>query len=167
MYTIFDLPKIPKHLILSIEEVLKLDNKFTGLSNNYSTHNVQNELKEYLQLMFPEHQFFRYQLLKGNIPIHVDVSRDIAINYIIDTGGSNVSTVWYDDTRTTAIESVVFQPNIWHSIRTDIPHNVNNITEQRFAITITKGEDKKLLNKSDREREEYNKLINTSNKNGD
>ena len=167
MYKILDLPKVPEHLILPVNEVLKLENVFYGMSSNYSTHPVQDELKEYLLQFFPEYEFFRYQLLKGEIPIHIDSSRDIAINYIIDTGGSNVSTIWYDESHATAIESIEFQPNIWHSIRTDIPHNVNNITGQRFAITVTKCSDVDKWEDFITRQVEYNKLINTSSKNGD
>ena len=52
-YTKLDLPKIPKELILPIKEVLQLENIFGGRSKNYTIHECQPELSEYLKEVFP------------------------------------------------------------------------------------------------------------------
>ena len=70
-YTKLDLPKVPDNLILPMYEVLKLENIFGGKSKNYTIHECQPELKEYLQKLFPEYTKFRYQTLTKDIPIHV------------------------------------------------------------------------------------------------
>ena len=140
-FRFLDIPKIPEHLILPIDQVLKLENVFEGRglykhSDNYTIHNVQEELKEYLQPLFPNYSNFRYQTLRGEIPVHKDWSRNIAINYVIDPGGDNAYTVWYEEDYTTPIQDVKFPIQQWHEIRVDLYHNVTGITGQRFAITV-------------------------------
>lgn len=136
MFWILNIPKIPEHLILPLEEILELENVFEGDSNNYTVHDVQKELKEYLQPLFPNYRKFRYQTMTGDIPVHVDNSRDFAINYIIDPGGDNVHTVWYEEDRITPTQDAKFPAQQWHEIQVNLYHNVTGITGRRYGITI-------------------------------
>jgi len=136
MFWILNIPKIPEHLILPLEETLELENIFEGDSDNYTIHNVQKELKEYLQPLFPNYSLFRYQTMINEIPVHVDGSRDFAINYIIDPGGDNVHTVWYEEDRITSTQDVKFPAQQWHEIQVNLYHNVTGITGRRYGITI-------------------------------
>lgn len=135
-YKYLNLPSVPTHLILPIEEVLKLENIFGGETTNYTIHDVQQELKDFLQAIFPDKTKFRYQTLIDEIPVHIDRGRTTAINYIIKSGGENVKTVWYKDDYTTPTSDIILKPNQWHELQVDIYHNVTNLTERRFAITV-------------------------------
>ena len=136
-YTKLDLPKVPDNLILTMYEVLKLENIFGGKSKNYTIHECQPELKEYLQKLFPEYTKFRYQTLTKDIPIHVDRGREFAINYIIHAGGDKVETCWYEEkTSQNPIDTVIFPREEWYKLAVDTYHTVRNITDWRFAITV-------------------------------
>ena len=135
-YTKLDLPKIPKDLILPLEEVLKLENIFGGKSKNYTIHECQPELKEYLQELLPDCTKFRYQTLTKDIPIHTDRGREFAINYIIQTGGQNAETCWYEEFVQEPIDSVIIPKEEWHKLAVNVHHTVRNITDWRFAITV-------------------------------
>ena len=135
-YKYLELPVVPVSLILPVEEVLELENIFGGETKNYTIHECQDELREYLKELFPERQTFRYQTLVHGIPVHKDRGRTTAINYIIETGGNNVQTIWYEEDYVTPTYNVVLPKKIWHEIQVDQYHTVMNIEERRFAITI-------------------------------
>jgi hypothetical protein len=138
MYQYLDLPQVPDDLLLSLDKVLQLENifEYKDKTDVYTIHPCQTALTEYLKTVFPKHTKFRYHTLTDELPIHVDIGRSQAINYIIDAGGSDVKTTWYKDDKTTKILEKVFKPNCWHSIKTDIHHGVSNIKTRRYAITV-------------------------------
>jgi hypothetical protein len=86
------------------------------------------------------------------VPIHVDFNRTIAYNYIIDTGGPDAKTLFYDindillpgpgklqlvNENCKPIESISIRSNVWHKINVSIPHTVINIKTPRTGITVT------------------------------
>jgi hypothetical protein len=135
-YKFLNIPSVPDHLILPVEEVLELENIFGGRSPNYTIHECQDELREYLQALFPECTKFRYQTLVHGVPVHKDRGRTTAINFILDTGGPNVQTIWYESDQTTPAGSVVLPAKQWHELQVDTHHTVMNIEGRRFAITV-------------------------------
>jgi hypothetical protein len=130
-------PTVPEHLILPLDKILQIENIFGGETSNYTLHECQSELKEYLKIIFPEYTKFRYQTLKKTIPVHKDRGRIRAVNYIIDAGGSNVKTVWYEEDYTTPVYSVILPVKQWHELEVDTYHTVENIETRRYAITVT------------------------------
>jgi hypothetical protein len=135
-YKFLDVPEIPEELILPLDEVLQLENIFGGATNNYTIHECQPELRDWLKSHFPDCTKFRYQTLIDEIPVHKDRGRDIAINYILDTGGDDVKTVWYEEDWTTATHDMIFPAKKWHEIDVSIYHGVSGLTSRRWAITV-------------------------------
>ena len=135
-FNYLDLPTVPEHLILPVEEVLELENIFGGETKNYTIHECQDELRDYLKNLFPHRDTFRYQTLIHSIPVHKDRGRTTAINYLINTGGADVQTIWYEEDYTTPTYRVVLSKRRWHEIQVDRYHTVTNIQQRRFAITI-------------------------------
>lgn len=136
MYSYLDLPQVPTELILPLEEILKLENIFGGATDKYTIHECQDDLRDFLQPLFPSHTKFRYQTLREGVPVHIDRGRTEAINYLIETGGDNVSTVWYEYDWATPFLEKVFEKNRWHALKVDIYHGVSSIKTCRYAITI-------------------------------
>ena len=64
--------------------------------------------------------------------IHKD-PRSYAINYILDTGGDNVNTAFFEN----GYNSTCVPKEAWHYFRADRLHAVQNITTTRIAITIS------------------------------
>ena len=50
---------------------------------------------------------FVIKLLLKEFPVHKDRGRTTAINYIIETGGNNVQTIWYEEDYTTPTHNVI------------------------------------------------------------
>ena len=86
---------------------------------------------------------------------HTDHGRDTFYMYIVDLGGDNVLTNWYeepgypliqkwerrltklDDTRhLKKIHTAIFKPKTWYKFNANIIHDVVNITSVRSAIAV-------------------------------
>jgi hypothetical protein len=183
-YKKLNFPPIPEHIINSLESSL-IDNTVVGdigygekhIKNNkqlvacgYSMGNIVNsELTSWLEENIPDissrfNILYQTQCSLDNIPsthiVHTDRLRLTALNYIIDTGGSDVLTSWYkeegknlhrlqktpgsqsdsgavDYKNLQLLESVILEKNHWYIIDTRILHDVDNITSTRKSISIS------------------------------
>jgi hypothetical protein len=183
-YKKLNFPPIPEYIINSLESSL-IDNTIVDdigyekkhIKNNkqltacrYSMGNVVNEeLTSWLEQNIPDitsrfNILYQTQRSNNNIPsthiVHTDRLRLTALNYIIDTGGSNVVTSWYkedgknlhrlqktpgsqsdsgavDYKNLQLLESVNLEKNNWYIINTRILHDVDNITDTRKSISIS------------------------------
>ncbi len=87
---------------------------------------------------------------------HIDLMRNIAYNYLFETGGDNVRTVFYEPKeeyknytiaprtfipyeRIQEVESTVFPTNKWHQLSVDKIHSVENLdpNKRRFSLTLS------------------------------
>jgi len=132
-----DAPAPSTHM--KLEEVQTLKNEWAhfSLGPTYSAHDVEQELMNELYKTFPPNIFnaYLYQCIGPSIPIHKDIARDTCFNYILNTGGDNVETVWYDDNYK-EIHREYIEPNRWHQLKVDVLHTVEGITNKRYGITV-------------------------------
>ena len=135
-YKYLDRPAPPQELLLDLHSVRQLPNIFGGATKNYTIHECPANLSQWLHTIFPEYTKFRYQTLTRDIPCHVDRGREIAINYLIDAGGTDVSTAWYSDEFGDKLEETIVESRRWHQLQVDQWHTVHGITGDRFALTI-------------------------------
>jgi hypothetical protein len=183
-YKKLNFPPISEHIINSLESSL-IDNTVVGdigygenhIKNNkqlvacgYSMGNIVNsELTSWLEENIPDissrfNILYQTQFSLDNTPsthiVHTDRLRLTALNYIIDTGGSDVVTSWYkeegknlhrlqktpgsqsdsgavDYKNLQLLESANLEKNNWYIIDTRILHDVDNITGTRKSISIS------------------------------
>ena len=90
---------------------------------DYGTKVFGKEMKTKLQVLYPP-----------EMVIHVD-QRDVAYNYIIDPGGDDVYTCFYDEDLN-IIEKHKIEPYQWHKLDVTVLHNVVGMTRPRIALTI-------------------------------
>lgn len=97
-----------------------------------------NTLKEKLQPLFDFDITDRifYQIVKKGISIHKDVGRKIIYNYLLDTGGPDVYTNFYNEDKETELFSVKIPVRTWHKMDVSYYHNVIGIESPRIAISI-------------------------------
>lgn len=141
MYRYLNLPQIPNELI---------DN----LSRNFDTYEISwsprpekgnyfksktgiDKISEWCKNNVCESAHWDFQIIKGDMPIHTDAATVSKLMYLIDTGGDNVVSEFYDLEKSKLLESVVYEKNKWVLLRVDTPHRVKNITPGlvRFSIT--------------------------------
>jgi hypothetical protein len=183
-YKKLNFPPIPDYIVNSLESSL-IDNIIVDdigyekkhIKNNkqltacgYSMGNIVNEeLTSWLEENIPDissrfNILYQTQFSLDNTPsthiVHTDRLRLTALNYIIDTGGSDVVTSWYkeegknlhrlqktpgsqsdsgavDYKNLQLLESVILEKNNWYIIDTRILHDVDNITATRKSISIS------------------------------
>ena len=84
---------------------------------------------------------FTYQSVKpGGLTKHTDYHRRFVYNYILDAGGDEVDTVFFDDVTEDANE--MFRVRIptykWNRLHVKTPHEVVGQTRRRLGITACK-----------------------------
>ncbi len=95
--------------------------------------------------------------MPGFMPPHTDFNRELAVNYILETGGDSVETCFFEqvydppiivkegfimpryfnEKNLTKKSSVIFKKDTWVSFDSQNPHCVNNISGKRILISMT------------------------------
>jgi hypothetical protein len=133
-----DLPQIPQELIEEVYNSISEKN-FKHSFNRYRTYHCEKKLKDYISNFFDSQYTIGIQVIEKGIPIHIDFNRSEAFNYIIKTGGNDVSTCFYKDLISKEkIKDIVIEPFRWHTLNVSKPHNVVGLTDDRVAITVFK-----------------------------
>ena len=114
----------------NLNEIENLKNEDKEKKNIYNNH--------FLKSLFPKCTSFRYQLLRDGIPKHVDVDRVMCYNYILQSGGVNVETVWWDNDK--EIYRTRIPEKKWHKINVTTEHSIENIETERVAISVFKND---------------------------
>lgn len=109
----------------------------------YTMYQAPDELVSWVQTHFDFPVKVTYQLITGQVPIHKDVGRTKCWNYIIDAGGDDVVTRWWNDDKTKVIRAFVFPTDCWYELNVGINHDVANVTGTRIAITVWVDVDKR------------------------
>lgn len=139
---ILDWNTIPKNLLLFTEDKIKSqfdDHSPYDWYQQFRQFKINNaDLAAYLQPNFKfditDRMF--YQIIRSGIATHIDTGRVIIYNYLLDTGGDNVYTVWFEDDQVTEQYKIKLPAFTWHSLDVSIPHTVTGIETTRIAISI-------------------------------
>ena len=135
------LPKIPQEIISDLAEIETYDNAFPHkeLVDVYASYKVPQKLSDYIQQYFDYDVTVRYQVIKDNLPIHIDIGvEEIKYNYLISTGGDNVKTRFWDDCKNPRkmLHEIITKQTTWHCLNIKIPHEVINVASPRVSITV-------------------------------
>jgi len=142
----FDFPKIPDQLILSLDEIRKLNPIVLKNSDGsvyevdwYRSYFCNNDLTEWVKANIPIDVYYvEYIVTTKPVTVHVDLGRVEAFNYIIQPGGDNVHTNFYTSNRQELIEQANCLPYTWYGLNVGIPHSVcDNQTGTRVIISVT------------------------------
>ena len=146
---------IPEELILSIDQVKQLTPialvaRKDYLSNeiipgetidtpNYKVYHVNPELNNYLQTIFNFEFKAFYHIINTEMIKHIDPGRTLGINYLLNSGGVEVTTKFYDKQNPEQLlGSVVFPDRQWYMLNVSIPHAVTaKSIVDRFGIALT------------------------------
>lgn len=118
-----------------ISALIRNDPEYQG-APSYSIY-FPPELEEMLLPIFGKGYRFGIQTIAPpSVSIHKDGSRLRCYNYLLDPGGKNVETCFYDDDGKEFYKEVI-PSNTWHLLTdTQTYHNVRNIETTRIAITV-------------------------------
>jgi hypothetical protein len=166
-----DLPELPSELIYSIKiqaNVMALDeNCNSGKEYNTNKNFAYTEIEEFLysklvsdlllpKLKKPTTSYIFVLRNKQNIPAdfppHLDEYRKLSLNYIVETGGNNVQTSFYDLERPkddnefksknipyedlNKTQKYVLPKNKWNLSNTQVCHSVENLDDLRIILFV-------------------------------
>lgn len=137
-----EIPQVPEYLIETDFEVVKTFQPYSPveleeLDLYFLRKNPDIRLVEFLQPYFDFDVTDRifYQYIGKNLGVHKDFSRKSCFNYIINKGGDNVITSWYDEDLNKLYDEIIPE-KVWHKIYVDINHGVENVIGKRFSLTV-------------------------------
>jgi hypothetical protein len=134
-------PSIPKELYKEIHKSI-LDNpdefQTPGPVNRYTIHNGTAPLYEFVSTFLDSSYLVQPQKIFGGYvtPIHIDTRRNFTYNYLIDCGGDEVYTNFYDKDLN-LIEQHCIEPFRWHRLNVECLHNVTGTTPGRTRVALT------------------------------
>jgi hypothetical protein len=134
-----NLPQIPKEIFDTIPTDFSLyESKYKAKIDTYmwtDSHNQQ--LNEWCQTNICPDMYFAFQIITGDMGMHKDIGTRVKINYLVQTGGDNVLTEFFDDDQTTQLASYTIDAHRWHILKADTYHGVTNVApgQVRFSIT--------------------------------
>ena len=141
-----DIPSIPPELILTIEQAQMLDPVILYKEDGsvyqvdwYRVYTCDQALTDWVIENFPvEVDLVEYVVSDRAIVMHTDLGRDQAYNYLLDAGGTNIITEFYNSDQTQMIDNIEYQTNKWYVLNVGLPHKVSGPqTAPRFLISVT------------------------------
>jgi hypothetical protein len=114
VFSYVDLPKVPNELIEEIYQSID-DKDFRTSYKGYTLYHCKPNLKRFVLDLFGDGFTCAIQAITNEQPIHIDYGRVTAFNYIVELGGNNILTSFYNDLDgQDEIENICIEPFRWH-----------------------------------------------------
>ena len=110
--------------------------------DTYASFPAQESLSNFVNSYFDYDVKVKYQIIRKELPIHIDFGvGKVKYNYIVETGGDNVITRWWDKTHKNILYEIKCPQKRWHKLRINIPHNITTPSNTRLTIVARKREE--------------------------
>lgn len=139
-----DLPRIPDHLIVDIYQTIRNtapkerhsvpEGTDAEKSNAWNSIKASNALKEFTRNIFSFEHDVHIFVLSGDLPVHKDNTRDVAYNYVLETGGA--STNFHDEEKN-IIEQHSIERFKWHKLDVKNYHSVQIPEPPRVVVSVS------------------------------
>lgn len=134
-----NVPKFPQQIIDSATRDFSLyERKVDSRFDTYMwTDSFNEQINQWCQSNICSNMYFAFQIITGDLAMHKDRGTKIKMNYLIQTGGDDVLTEFFDDDQQTKLASYNIVADRWHIFKADTYHSVTNIApgQVRFSIT--------------------------------
>jgi len=138
-----ELTKLSEELIEDVYNTIKttpLADRHTEPKNTdaektpaWNSLKASEKLKSFVKTLFDFDHDVHVFYLTADIPKHKDNKRDVAFNYVIETGDS--TTCFYEND--TLIESHQITPNVWHRLDVSTHHSVTIPNPPRIVVSVS------------------------------
>jgi hypothetical protein len=139
-----DLPKIPEELIVDIYQTIRntpIEDRHAEPKNSdaekYNAWNsikASEKLKTFTRSIFDIEHDVHIFVLSGDLPIHKDNTRDIAYNYVLETGGAITN---FHDADKNLIEEHNIETFKWHKLNVKEFHSVLIPQPPRVLVSVS------------------------------
>lgn len=137
-----DFPTVPEELLDPISSILDRPKIPSALRPTggiwFQSKRINSTLCTWLTSVFPFEFVAQYQIIKCGLPIHRDKGRNLAYNYLLQHGGTNVVTSVYDNSRK-ILQCEIIPLKKWHKIEIHNLHGISGLDTEgaRIALSIT------------------------------
>jgi hypothetical protein len=135
-----NLPQIPDDLLQKINKDFNSYKKQPGHYNQdtyWWSDSFNNEINDWCQKNICADMYFGFQASTGNLDLHKDHVTKTKLTYLLDCGGDNVLTEFFDDDYRTKLATYIIQKNRWHIFKADTSHRVLNVESGKIRFSIT------------------------------
>ena len=139
-----DLDRIPDYLIVDIYQTIRNtppkerhsvpEGTDAEKYNAWNSIKVSDKLKEFVKTLFDFEHGVHIFVLSGDLPVHKDNTRNVAYNYVLETGGA--TTNFHDEDKV-LIEENHIQPFIWHKLNVAEFHSVLIPNPPRIVVSVS------------------------------
>jgi len=139
------LPNIPEDIIKDIRITINTGERYTsqGLTEassyqHFCSITASDKLKKFTESLFKfEHETHIF-VLSDNLPVHMDnlAVRDIAFNYVIDSG-NGLTRFHREKTDESVYEEHVIELHRWHKLDVSKFHSVYIPAPPRIVVTVS------------------------------
>jgi hypothetical protein len=139
-----DLPKIPEELIVDIYQTIRNtpaeDRHAEPKNSDAEKHTAWNSIKASEKLKAFTHSIFDIEhdvhifVLSGDLPAHKDNTRDVAYNYVLETGNARTN---FHDVDKNLIEEHDIEKFRWHKLNVKEFHSVTITLPPRIVVSVS------------------------------
>lgn len=133
-----NLPRLPENILSRINFNFHEYTKGTkSTTNRYLWSDQHNSvINEWCQKNVSSSVYYAFQIM-GDLDLHKDNGTKTKLCYLLQAGGDNVYTDFYDDTKTKILQSIKLETHRWHILKTDVYHLVRGVDPQNTRFSIT------------------------------
>ena len=134
------LPNVPEEIITEAISAIDAPNYWMNKkSDTYQVFPGTEKIYNFIHSHLDKQYRATVQVIKNTLPVHVDIGRSTVFNYIIDTGGKDIHTIFYrkNNEDYTPIESHNIEPFKWHRLNVSTPLSVSTISPNSRRISLS------------------------------
>lgn len=139
-----NLPKIPEELIVDIYQTIRNTPAKDRHSNMKETDaekhaawnsiKVSKELKHFTESIFNFNHDVHIFVLSNDLPMHKDNTRNVAYNYVLETGNAVTN---FHNKDGDIVESYSIDRFVWHKLDVSQYHSVNIPSGPRILVSVS------------------------------
>jgi hypothetical protein len=134
-----NLPKIPNEILNNLNyEFTQYSFKSNFLNGAYKwSDSFNQEIDAWCKQNICDTMHWGFQFMNSDIVVHKDVGTEVKLTYLIDAGGANVRTNFFEDDKTTMTHSFVIPIHRWHILCASKYHSVEGIESKHTRFSLT------------------------------
>ena len=139
-YQYVNLPKLPEDVLEKTNRNWhEYEKKDSGWKDNIYTwsDSFNTEINQWCKENICSSIYWGFQIIRGDLPLHKDIGTKIKFVYLIDNGGPDVVTEWYDEDQNTLVDSVILEKHRWHILKVDSFHRIQGISSPMVRFSVT------------------------------
>jgi hypothetical protein len=131
-----NLPKIPKKIINNLPKDINLYKKHSDVESFSRSDSYNYEIDQWCRENIAKDINFGFQIIDGDVPVHIDNRVKIKLFYLISSGGENVLTKFWNNEQTEVLEEYKIPCNEWFLFKANSFHSVENINNGKTRFSL-------------------------------